>query len=169
MNQPAGTEPAPAPLLQRRLPAVLVVDDEADLRELLSLTLVRLGLDVDTAESVTAARALLSRNAYALCLTDMRLPDGTGLDLVRHVTGSAGPPIAVITAYGSAENAVAALKAGAFDYLTKPVDINQLRMLVRSAVRESGAADDKSVATNVPAARNALTSLSPEKCRTCPP
>ena len=101
--------------LQRRLPAVLIVDDEADLRELLSLTLVRLGLDVDTAESVGAARALLKQNKYALCLTDMRLPDGTGLDLVREIAASSGPPIAVITAYGSAENAVAALKAGAFD------------------------------------------------------
>jgi len=158
MNQPVGSESAPAPLLQRRLPAVLVVDDEADLRELLSLTLVRLGLDVDTAESVSAARALLARNAYALCLTDMRLPDGTGLDLVRHVAGLAGPPIAVITAYGSAENAVAALKAGAFDYLTKPVDINQLRMLVRSAVRESDAPVDRSAAS-VPVGGNALASL----------
>jgi two-component system response regulator PilR (NtrC family) len=117
---------------------VLVVDDEADLRELLSLTLVRLGLDVDTAESLGAARALLGQNKYALCLTDMRLPDGTGLDLVRDIAAASGPPIAVITAYGSAENAVAALKAGAFDYLTKPVDINQLRMLVRSAVRDTG-------------------------------
>lgn len=141
----SATEPTQFPM-QRRLPAVLVVDDEADLRELLSLTLVRLGLDVDTAESVDAARALLARNAYALCLTDMRLPDGTGLDLVRHVSASAGPPIAVITAYGSAENAVAALKAGAFDYLTKPVDINQLRMLVRSAVRESGAPAENAAA-----------------------
>ena len=139
MNPSVGSEASPAAPMQRRLPAVLVVDDEADLRELLSLTLVRLGLDVDTAESVGAARVLLARNAYALCLTDMRLPDGTGLDLVRHVSASAGPPIAVITAYGSAENAVAALKAGAFDYLTKPVDIDQLRMLVRSAVRESPA------------------------------
>ncbi|HZA95816.1 MAG TPA: sigma-54 dependent transcriptional regulator [Burkholderiaceae bacterium] len=136
MNATVGADPSPPTPMQRRLPAVLVVDDEAHLRELLSLTLVRLGLDVDTAESVGAARALLARNAYALCLTDMRLPDGSGLDLVRHVSASAGPPIAVITAYGSAENAVAALKAGAFDYLTKPVDIDQLRMLVRSAVRE---------------------------------
>ena len=122
--------------MPRRSPAVLVVDDEADLRELLSLTLVRLGLDVDTAESVSSARSLLARNRYALCLTDMRLPDGTGLELVREVAQSAGPPIAVITAYGSAENAVAALKAGAFDYLTKPVDLDQLRLLVRSAVRD---------------------------------
>ncbi|MGE5160889.1 MAG: sigma-54-dependent transcriptional regulator [Betaproteobacteria bacterium] len=124
-----------------RVPAVLVVDDEADLRELLSLTLVRLGLDVDTAESVSVARARLGQRRYSLCLTDMRLPDGTGLDLVREVAHSAGPPIAVITAFGSAENAVAALKAGAFDYLTKPVDVEQLRMLVRSAVRVGAAGD----------------------------
>ena len=127
--------------LPGRVPAVLVVDDEADLRELLSLTLLRLGLDVDTAESVSVARARLGERRYSLCLTDMRLPDGTGLDLVRDVAQSAGPPIAVITAYGSAENAVAALKAGAFDYLTKPVDVEQLRMLVRSAVRVGSAGE----------------------------
>ena len=154
----AGVGSVPGQPAQRRLPAVLVVDDEADLRELLSLTLVRLGLDVDTAESVAAARALLGKNQYALCLTDMRLPDGSGLDLVRDVAASAGPPIAVITAYGSAENAVAALKAGAFDYLTKPVDINQLRMLVRSAVRESGAPVEP-VAAVVASEANALGRL----------
>ena len=159
MNESVGSEPAPGPPMQRRLPAVLVVDDEADLRELLSLTLVRLGLDVDTAESVSAARALLGRNAYALCLTDMRLPDGSGLDLVRHVSASAGPPIAVITAYGSAENAVAALKAGAFDYLTKPVDINQLRMLVRSAVRESVTSAESPAAPSSPTGGGALAKL----------
>jgi two-component system response regulator PilR (NtrC family) len=159
MNESVGSEPAPALPVQRRLPAVLVVDDEADLRELLSLTLVRLGLDVDTAESVSAARALLGRNAYALCLTDMRLPDGSGLDLVRHVSASAGPPIAVITAYGSAENAVAALKAGAFDYLTKPVDINQLRMLVRSAVRESATPAESPAALSSATGGSALARL----------
>lgn len=159
MNESVGSEPAQAPPRQRRLPAVLVVDDEADLRELLSLTLVRLGLDVDTAESVSAARALLGRNAYALCLTDMRLPDGSGLDLVRHVAASAGPPIAVITAYGSAENAVAALKAGAFDYLTKPVDIDQLRMLVRSAVREAATPGESPAAPSSPTGGSALARL----------
>ena len=113
---------------------MLVVDDEADLRELLALTLGRLGLDVDTADSVGAARSLLARNRYALCLTDMRLPDGTGIELVQQVAARGDTPIAVITAYGSAENAVAALKAGAFDYLAKPVDLDQLRLLVRSAL-----------------------------------
>jgi len=119
---------------ERRQPAVLVIDDEADLRELLSLTLGRLGLDVDAADSVGRARELLARHRYALCLTDMRLPDGTGIELVREVAARGDTPIAVITAYGSAENAVAALKAGAFDYLAKPVDLDQLRLLVRSAL-----------------------------------
>jgi two-component system response regulator PilR (NtrC family) len=119
---------------ERRVPAVLVVDDEADLRELLSLTLGRLGLDVDAADSVGSARALLARNRYSLCLTDMRLPDGTGIELVKEVAARGETPIAVITAYGSTENAIAALKAGAFDYLAKPVDLDQLRLLVRSAL-----------------------------------
>ena len=155
MNElpPASDRAAPP----GRVPAVLVVDDEADLRELLSLTLLRLGLDVDTAESVSGARALLGERRYSLCLTDMRLPDGTGLDLVRDVAQSAGPPIAVITAYGSAENAVAALKAGAFDYLTKPVDVEQLRMLVRSAVRVGAAGEGNAV----PPALARLTGDSP--------
>jgi len=118
-----------------RTPAVLVVDDEIDLRDLVALTLVRMGLDVDGAESVARARELMAGRAYSLCLTDMRLPDGSGLDLVREVHSRGGPKIAVITAFGSAENAVAALKAGAFDYLTKPVDLDQLRLLVRSALR----------------------------------
>ncbi|HQR22361.1 MAG TPA: sigma-54 dependent transcriptional regulator [Burkholderiaceae bacterium] len=139
MSEPLATDTTRQPQT-RRLPAVLVVDDEADLRELLALTLVRLGLDVDTAESVAAARTRLAQQRYDLCLTDMRLPDGNGLELVREVSQASGPPIAVITAYGSAENAVAALKAGAFDYLTKPVDLDQLRLLVRSVVRDSAGA-----------------------------
>ena len=132
-----------------RAPAVLVVDDESDLRDLLTLTLVRMGLDADSAESVARARELMASRAYSLCLTDMRLPDGSGLDLVREVHGRGGPKIAVITAFGSAENAVAALKAGAFDYLTKPVDLDQLRLLVRSALRglAPGAKQDQDVAS----------------------
>ena len=117
-------------------PRILVVDDEADLRELLDITLVKMGLDVDCAESLSAARACLEQADYALVLTDMRLPDGVGIDLVREVTSTCrNTPIAVITAFGSADNAVAALKAGAFDYLSKPVGLDQLRLLVQSALR----------------------------------
>ena len=119
-------------------PRILVVDDEADLRELLEITLVKMGLDVDSAENLMAARARLASTDYALVLTDMRLPDGLGLELVREVTCSAkATPIAVITAYGSAENAVEALKAGAFDYVSKPVALDQLRLMVQSALKLS--------------------------------
>jgi two-component system response regulator PilR (NtrC family) len=114
---------------------VLVIDDEADIRELLELSLVRMGLAVESAGSVAAAKQLLQSNRYDLCLTDMRLPDGDGLDLVRFIgTQVADLPVAVITAFGSTENAVAALKAGAFDYLTKPLSLDQLRALVKSAL-----------------------------------
>lgn len=118
---------------------VLVVDDEPDLLELLELTLVRMGLDVDRALTVGEARDRLSQRSYALCLTDMRLPDASGMDLVTLIARDyAATPVAVITAFGSTENAVAALKAGAFDYLSKPVALDQLRSLVQSAVRAYG-------------------------------
>ena len=114
---------------------VLVVDDEADIRELLDLTLSRMGLAADCAGSVAEARQFLDSGRYQLCLTDMRLPDGEGLAVVRMVNErSPETPVAVITAYGSTENAVAALKAGAFDYLAKPVALDQLRALVKSAL-----------------------------------
>ena len=117
-------------------PRILVVDDEAHLRELLEIALVKMGLDVDSADSLSAARSHLAQNDYALVLTDMRLPDGLGIELVREVTaGEKVIPIAVITAYGSADNAVMALKAGAFDYLSKPVALDQLRLMVQSALR----------------------------------
>jgi two-component system response regulator PilR (NtrC family) len=123
-------------------PACLVVDDEADIRELLVLTLERMQISTDSAGSVAEARALLENRDYGLCLTDMRLPDGDGLELVRHIgQHRPGLPVAVITAYGSAENAVAALKAGAFDYLSKPISLKQLRPLVESAMRLSGVTD----------------------------
>jgi len=141
-----------------RSPAVLVVDDEADLRDLLSLTLVRMGLDADVAESMARARELMAKRAYALCLTDMRLPDGSGLDLVRELHSLGGPRVAVITAFASAENAVAALKAGAFDYLTKPVDLDQLRLLVRSALRGAAGADS-AVEQEEPPAQGTLARL----------
>jgi len=115
---------------------VLIVDDEADIRELLALTLQRMGLGVDAAASTFEAEQYLHKSHYDLCLTDMRLADGDGLGLLDYVTRHyPGMPVAVITAYGSAENAVAALKAGAFDYLAKPVSLNQLRALVNSALK----------------------------------
>jgi two-component system response regulator PilR (NtrC family) len=115
---------------------VLVVDDEADIRELLGMTLARMGLEAHCAASTHEAYALLAKNSYDLCLTDMRLPDGDGLTMVEHVARHhPSLPVAVITAHGSAENAVAALKAGAFDYLAKPVSLDQLRTLVRSALK----------------------------------
>jgi two-component system response regulator PilR (NtrC family) len=116
--------------------ACLIVDDEADIRELLVLTLERMQINADSASCLEEARALLDRRDYGLCLTDMKLPDGSGLDLVRHINQlKPGLPVAVITAYGSAENAVAALKAGAFDYLSKPISLKQLRPLIESALR----------------------------------
>ena len=121
------------------LKRVLVVDDEADIRELIDLTLLRMGLTAVCAGSVAEARAALASHDFQLCLTDMRLPDGDGLDIVRHIGEAyAHLPVAVITAYGSAENAVAALKAGAFDYLAKPIGLEQLRNLVQAALRLPG-------------------------------
>ncbi len=116
-------------------PKVLIVDDEADILELLELTLVRMGLESQRAMKVADAIALLKLHHYDLCLSDMRLPDGSGIELVEYI-GQNHPelPVAVITAYGSTENAVAALKAGAFDYIPKPVSLEQLRALVKSAL-----------------------------------
>ena len=115
---------------------MLVVDDEPDLLELLELTLSRMGLDTTRAQSVDEAIRLLDSQAFDLCLSDMRLPDGEGLRVVEHISEKGlDVPIAVITAFGSAENAVAALKAGAFDYLAKPVALEQLRALVKQALK----------------------------------
>ena len=124
---------------------LLVVDDEPDLRTLYELTLLREGYDVESAGGVEEAWALLQQRGpggYQLVITDMRMPDGTGLDLLRRIDESGRHEKAVvITAYGSPENAVEALKAGAYDYLTKPVDLRQFRAVVASALgRTPGAA-----------------------------
>jgi two-component system response regulator PilR (NtrC family) len=120
----------------RGQPKVLVIDDEPDLLELLELTLSRMGLDTTRAETVGEALRLLDSQPFDLCLTDMRLPDGEGLRVVEHINQKGlDVPVAVITAFGSAENAVAALKAGAFDYLAKPVALEQLRALVKQALK----------------------------------
>lgn len=114
---------------------VLIVDDEEDILELLELTLLKMGLDVERASSVKEAIKKVKEDSFDLCLTDMRLPDGDGLEVLKYISeNDQDLPVAVITAHGNTENAVAALKAGAFDYLAKPVSLEQLRTLVKSAL-----------------------------------
>jgi two-component system response regulator PilR (NtrC family) len=133
---------------------VLVVDDERDIRELLAITLGRMDLDVDTAANVGDAKRMLGETHYDLCFTDMRLPDGTGQELIELIA-HAHPetPVAMITAYGNVEAAVDALKAGAFDFVSKPVDIHMLRRLVQSALRAGQAtpqaSDDEAAASRL--------------------
>ncbi len=116
----------------------LIVDDETDIRELLVMTLDRMNVETFSASGVDEAKALLKQRTFALCLTDMQMPDGTGLDLVKHISEfHSGLPVAVITAHASADNAVSALKAGAFDYLTKPISLKQLRPVVEFALKLS--------------------------------
>ncbi|HYR25500.1 MAG TPA: sigma-54 dependent transcriptional regulator, partial [Aquabacterium sp.] len=131
---------------------LLVVDDEPDLRTLYELTLLREGYDIETAGCVEDAWHHLQEKRYSAVITDMRLPDGTGLDLIRRLEAAGRPEKSiVITAYGSAENAVSALKAGAYDYLTKPVDLKQFRSVVSSALAD-GAAPAPEPATTPPVA-----------------
>lgn len=117
-------------------PRALVIDDEPDIRELLSLTLSRMQIDTQVAADLTTARQALTDTAFDLCLTDMRLPDGDGLDLVDWMqTHAPGVPVAVITAHGNIETAVQALKLGAFDFISKPLDLGNLRSIVDNAVK----------------------------------
>jgi two-component system, NtrC family, response regulator PilR len=133
--------------------SLLVVDDEPDLRTLYELTLLREGYDVEIAGSVEDALLHLKDRTYSALITDMRLPDGTGLDLLRNLEATNRREKAiVITAYGSAENAVEALKAGAYDYLTKPVDLKQFRAVVASALGRNPAAQPSVVLSNLPGA-----------------
>lgn len=123
---------------------VLIVDDEPDIRELLELTLGRMDLETRAAANLEEANYLLQQFQFDLCLTDMRLPDGNGIELVRGIQNNFPDlPVAVITAYGNMETAVAALKAGAFDFISKPVDINDLRNIVRSALKLSEGSSKK--------------------------
>ncbi len=115
---------------------ILIVDDEPDIREVLELTLGRMNLETRSAANLEEARHLLGEFKFDLCLTDMRLPDGNGIELVRLIQEKHPYlPVAVITAFGNMETAVAALKAGAFDFVSKPLDLNDLRNIVRSALR----------------------------------
>ena len=129
-------------------PTVLIVDDEPDLLELVSLTLSRMNLQARTAADVTSARRLLKAEKFDLCLTDMRLPDGDGLDLVAWIQQNrADLPVAVITAHGNVESAVRALKLGAFDFVSKPLDLGVLRKLVGSAIRLGTRVGDRTSVT----------------------
>ncbi|HEX4051311.1 MAG TPA: sigma-54 dependent transcriptional regulator [Steroidobacteraceae bacterium] len=117
-------------------PVVLIVDDEPDLIELVSLTLSRMNLESEGAKDLASARARLIARRYDLCLTDMRLPDGDGLSLVEWIQKNQSElPVAVITAHGNVESAVRALKLGAFDFVSKPLDLGALRKLVGSAIK----------------------------------
>ena len=118
------------------LQTVLVIDDERDIRELLTITLGRMDLQVEAVGTVADARRALSENSYDLCFTDMRLPDGNGQEIIELIAETCpDTPVAMITAYGNVDAAVNALKAGAFDFVSKPVDIQMLRGLVRTALR----------------------------------
>jgi len=141
--------------------SLLVVDDEPDLRTLYELTLLREGYDVESAGSVEEALLHLKDRTYSAVITDMRLPDGSGLDLLAKLEqGARREKAIVITAYGSAENAVEALKAGAYDYLTKPVDLRQFRAVVASALGRAPQGAPTVVPTNLPSEGRAPASSS---------
>ncbi len=127
----------------------LIVDDEPDIREVLEMSIASMGVDVRAAGDVASARALLKEHRFDVCITDMRLPDASGIELVKHIQRDyPALPTAVITAYGNVDTAVEALKAGAFDFVSKPVDLDVLRRLVKTALRlappDAGASDPES-------------------------
>lgn len=122
----------------------LIVDDEPDIRDLLEITLSRMGISTRTAPDVGSAKTLLSENTFHLCLTDMNLPDGNGIELVQWIQKhSPTTPVAVITAYGNMDTAIESLKAGAFDFVSKPVELSRLRELVSSALKLSEPASEQ--------------------------
>jgi two-component system response regulator PilR (NtrC family) len=136
MSVSMAGERAPGDRAPGSRPVVLIVDDEPDLLELVSLTLSRMNLVTRTASDIETARKVLKTEQIDLCLTDMRLPDGDGLDLVAWIQENrATLPVAVITAHGNVETAVRALKLGAFDFVSKPLDLGVLRKLVGTAIR----------------------------------
>ena len=117
-------------------PLALIIDDEPDILELLDMTLGRMNIKTRSATSLAEALQLLSQQSFDLCLTDMRLPDGDGLSVVRYIQRHCPQtPVAMITAYGSLDTAISALKSGAFDFVTKPVDLQRLRELINGALR----------------------------------
>jgi two-component system response regulator PilR (NtrC family) len=130
---------------------VLIIDDEPDIRELLEITLIRMGLNTSSAETLAQAREYLREQSFDLCLTDMNLPDGNGMELVVHIQEQFSHiPVAMITAYGSVETAISALKAGAFDFISKPVDLNHLREVVTNALNLSAKPGNNNNANSKP-------------------
>src|SRR5690606_7225296 len=140
----------------------LIVDDEPDICELVALTLARMNVGTYAAGNLTEAKSLLQKHRFNLCLTDMRLPDGNGIELVEHIQRNCPDlPVAVITAYSSAESAVQALRAGAFDYVSNPVDLQALRNMVTPALKVSVTSPERDRRT-----RHTLLGDSPEMQRT---
>ena len=129
----------------------LIIDDEPDIRELLEITLTRMGIRTSSAPDLTSALKLLEEHSYDLCLTDMNLPDGNGIELVHWIQKHApSTPVAVITAYGSMDTAIESLKAGAFDFVSKPVELPRLRDLVQSALKLSQARPEQEASGDEP-------------------
>lgn len=131
-----------------KTPLALIVDDEPDILQLLGITLSRMNIDTCRAETLTEAKQLLTQNTFDFCLTDMRLPDGDGIDLIKHIQQEFSHlPVALITAHGNMETAIDAMKAGAFDFLSKPVDLTALRNLIKNALKinQQGLKSEQSV------------------------
>ncbi|MFO7993552.1 MAG: sigma-54 dependent transcriptional regulator [Marinobacter sp.] len=129
----------------------LIVDDEPDIRDLLEITLTRMGISTLTAPDITSAKKLLGEHRPQLCLTDMNLPDGNGIELVQWIQQHTPcTPVAVITAYGNMDTAIESLKAGAFDFVSKPVELPRLRELVNSALKLSESEPDAETASDEP-------------------
>ena len=143
-------------------PLALIVDDEPDIRELLKITLLRMGLDTVCAEDLASARKALDEHAFDLCLLDMHLPDGDGIDLVREIASEhPNTPVAMITAHGNMETAIEALKAGAFDFVSKPVDLPILRKLVNTALKLNAPQDTKATTPASEEKKSPLRGASP--------
>ena len=124
----------------------LIVDDEPDIRELLDITLSRMNIKTYSAENITQAKDLLNQHHFDLCLTDMRLPDGNGIELIKYIQENISSlPVAMITAHGNMEYAIEALKSGAFDFISKPVDLNVLRNLVKTALKLSDTKTEETI------------------------
>lgn len=139
----------------------LIVDDEPDIRELLDITLSRMNIDTDSAANLDQARKLLGSNRYSLCLTDMKLPDGNGIDLVKYIQKhSPDMPVAVLTAHGNMDIAISSMKAGAFDFVSKPIELERLRSLVNTALKlESSGISETSSQVNIAGKSAGIESL----------